>query len=508
MVRAVLSIAIWLAVSCSSARGGGIIRSDAGPRGRAQAKAPGSSRSGRPIAAGRRAAAVKAARKAPTASARALRHLAAAAAKRQAAKGAPITRRPPAPPPLTEEQIERRERLHRHAWLGWTRRQAATLQEISDQIAQVFDSGAALVRPPGVPPEGVARAQAPEEVCVPDAISEQPLAEDPAFQAQVASGRRASASKGIVFAGLVRDIGNSATALFAALRAAGSSFARYHIIVLENNSQDGTGERLSQECHLWDSWCFRLDVLQMARQKQEPGNRRRIENLVLLRHSLLQQVRRLVSTSPDSWHFVLMFDGDMFAGGSQGFHPSTLDALLGARAPLPAGSSDGEQTLFAEAPLDVVCANQLANWPHPGRYRDTFGLRNNTFMQYWHDGANETLEKLYFKGNRFIKLKSCFSGLALYSVRALMESGCNYTFEGEWECEHVVFNRCLSDSGFGRMALYPPLALRVNDTGVVSTRCAKLAQAEDLSLLQAQAAGPGRLEVWQAPAAQEPDLPL
>ena len=46
------------------------------------------------------------------------------------------------------------------------------------------------------------------------------------------------------------------------------------------------------------------------------------------------------------------------------------------------------------------------------------------------------------KRDGFVQVDSCFGGLTLYSLPAIIESGCEYD-ESTDDCEHVAFNRCL-----------------------------------------------------------------
>lgn len=306
-----------------------------------------------------------------------------------------------------------------------------------------------------------------KEVCVADPVGGPRLAEDPAFQRQAQTGHDVSASKSIVFAGLLRDIGSSSVQLMQTIRKAGSAFARYHIILLENNSGDNTRAWLETECdESKDVWCLELDLHNFDRA-QAMGNPKRVFHFTLLRQSLLGQVRRFVSDEPagSKWDYLVLFDGDMFAQNSGGFHPSMLDALLG----FPNVNT-----------WDVVCGNQLSNWPRAGRYRDTFALRRAEWQE---DRLPNSDKSLYFTGNKLVPVKSCFSGLALYSMKAIMNSGCNYTFQGEDTCEHVPFHKCLAESGYDKVALYPLLTNSVNDRGVVHQSCVGIGEKATAAMI-------------------------
>jgi len=316
-----------------------------------------------------------------------------------------------------------------------------------------------------------------EKLCVADTVGGATLAADASFQLQAQRGLRAAASKGILFSGLLRNIGTSGPRLLSSLRMVGDAFARYHIVLLENDSWDETRRELEGECKSTDVWCFELSIPRMEKHNQGQGQIDRVRNLVTLRQGLLEKVRQFVSLSPSpekySWDFLMFVDGDMFSKGSEGFHPSMVAALLGFPA---AGSASRDHNPFhapessavlAEEPWDGVCANQLANSPQPGRYRDTFALRTTN----WYNNKNYWQTQLYYSGNKLVPVKSCFSGLALYSMKALQTSGCNYSYEDKDTCEHATFNRCLADHGFDKFAIFPPLTNMVNDNGVSGVSC-------------------------------------
>jgi len=61
-------------------------------------------------------------------------------------------------------------------------------------------------------------------------------------------------------------------------------------------------------------------------------------------------------------------------------------------------------------------------------------------------------------------------------MRAIQASGCNYTFEDEKICEHVVFHRCLANRGYGKVAIYPALTNIANDQGVAKTSCVNIGE--------------------------------
>jgi hypothetical protein len=157
---------------------------------------------------------------------------------------------------------------------------------------------------------------------------------------------------------------------------------------------------------------------------------------------LLSKLREV--TKEGNFHWALLFDGDIFTEGSRGFNPATVHALFG-------------HPEFGH--FDMVCGNQMVG---DGMYRDVFGLRFKSLEENPIEPAGMAVGgKLWFSGKNLVSVASCFSGLAIYTRAALLDSACSYDFEGEDICEHVALHKCLAKEGHGRIALYPPMALRM-----------------------------------------------
>jgi len=304
-------------------------------------------------------------------------------------------------------------------------------------------------------------SQEHQQLCVPPAVGGCQLLQQDDFTDQVQEGRKAVSKKGLVIAGLLRDDGDSTRQLLQALHTVGNAFARHHLIIIENDSKDSTRQNMASECQGPHSWCFELKMSALG-PKQDVNVPHRVKHLTWLRQQLLHQVHKFVAPSHDSWEFLLMFDGDLFSEGNGGFNPMATLALFGFQ------EKTGGPTL-AESPPDAVCSNGIMNWWRgAGRFRDTFALRVDSFDENHPAGQ----EDFYYKGNQLVPLKSCFSGLALYSLPGLLQSHCDYTYESENVCEHVVFHRCLAEHGHGRVMLYPPWTVRFNNEGCDPLACA------------------------------------
>lgn len=303
-------------------------------------------------------------------------------------------------------------------------------------------------------------SQEDRRLCVPAAVGGcQLLKDESSFTHQVQDGKKAVSKKGVILAGLLRDDGDSTRKLLDSLHSVGSAFARHHMIIIENDSKDSTRHNMVRECQGPHAWCFELKLPALG-PKQDVSIPHRVKHLTWLRQQLLDKVHKFVSTSRESWEFLLMFDGDLFSEGNGGFNPMATLAMLGFR-------EKGGPTL-AESPPDVVCSNGIMNWWRgAGRFRDTFALRVRSFDENHPAGQ----EDFYYKGNKLVSLKSCFSGLALYSLPGLLQSQCKYTYKSEDVCEHVGFHRCLAEHGHGRVALYPPWTIRFDNSGLDPQAC-------------------------------------
>jgi len=114
-----------------------------------------------------------------------------------------------------------------------------------------------------LPEKRMSKDASEDQICAPTALGGERLVGDPAYQAQVQSGQVAASSKGIIFAGLMRDVGDSVGSLVGLLHKTGQAFARHHTIIVEGNSKDSTKANLEKECNFKQVSCFNLDIKQL-----------------------------------------------------------------------------------------------------------------------------------------------------------------------------------------------------------------------------------------------------
>jgi hypothetical protein len=338
-----------------------------------------------------------------------------------------------------EMDVDVEEAKHRIMSLNTVSARAAALERLDQSMATriVYESLQQTKLQPQVTAQLERKAPRPrdlKQVC----MLTNPQSDPTTFLAsrewheQVREGENFARSKRIVFAGLWREIGSSAASeIFNVLMALGSFFRDYQLIMLENDSKDDTVVGITRSCASVErAWCFTLTGLGKEVLHARAPNR--IVGLTALRQTLLMKVMEFDHSG--IFDYVMMVDADIYAQGNGGFDiASTLAAFS-----LPQRMS-----------ADAVCALQVAG--RTSRYYDTFA----------HRGPECTYANM--QSSTTCPAQSCGGGLVFYSLPAIRESHCNYTYVGETTCEHVPFNQCLARGGHGRIFLFKPWAIAMAD---------------------------------------------
>lgn len=266
-----------------------------------------------------------------------------------------------------------------------------------------------------------------------------------AFREQVQEGVKFAEDKRLIIAGLWRQVGTMGVKrIFEALIALGSFFLDYHMIMLENDSTDNTKAAVREQCGAEPrATCFLLNGL--GAEVLHAGAKNRVRGLTSLRQMLLTKVKEFDPSG--LFDFVLMVDGDIFSGGNAGFD------IAGALTAFTLTSEKGRKA-------DAVCAYQTAG--NSAKYYDTFA----------HRGPECPYTDLATKPS--CPAASCGGGMVVYTRKAIRESGCSYVFEGEKTCEHVPFNECLRNMGFGNILLHKPWCVSMYTGDRSEWRCAPL----------------------------------
>ena len=262
-------------------------------------------------------------------------------------------------------------------------------------------------------------------------------ARDPVLRALPDDILASAARHHVLLTGLCRDNAAMLPTTLAALEAMGQAFASYQILILENDSVDGTAELLQQQA----ARNPRLRVLHLELKRDLPvlygrSSVKRTQAMAALRNRLVQEIRGQAYQHVD---YVIVADLDLVALPS----PRAVQAAFRLN-------------------FDVACAHGI-NWHvhllGGSTHYDDFAFADVIGSRV--AGAciacsPVLLPPLQLDPHRTpaILVQSCFGGLAI--VRRGVFAACNYTGD---DCEHVGFNTCARLHGYDRIFLDPHMVV-------------------------------------------------
>ena len=230
----------------------------------------------------------------------------------------------------------------------------------------------------------------------------------------------------LVICGLARDVMHSLPVVMKKLDLLGSKFNDYKVVVIENDSNDGSLELLRHWEKINPKVVLISEKLGTPKWNSIPDPER-MKQMASCRNRYLDHIRSM----DFKFDYLLVFD---------------LDISLGF-------SYDGLAHTFSHVDWDVVGSNGILvppfgnPIPNPIFY-DAFAFRAKSLGEL----TTEEINALYFeRGEEMIPVESCFGGLAIYKQEAIMSEA---SYGGE-DCEHVVFHRNLATLGFDRQFLNP-----------------------------------------------------
>ena len=272
--------------------------------------------------------------------------------------------------------------------------------------------------------------------------------------AAVRQGLAAMRASNVTFVGIARDVGRRLPSVLAQVQNLAQEFRYSRAIFVEGQSNDNTPALLAAWVHA--SPHNRTAILKYFYDHHEQegffkGRKMPREGrLAAARNQALRAMRAM----PQQTEYVIVVDPDII-----GFDPHGVADTFAPRGHLT---------------WDAVCANGMMLH---GTYRDTFAFRtealNNTNVHWWDhepfDLYNLTasdkaaLKREYdahlhavrsmmdFSGassRGFVRVKSCFGGLAIYRTAAM--DGCEYEYREPrpphmLDCEHVLLHQCMID---------------------------------------------------------------
>ena len=279
----------------------------------------------------------------------------------------------------------------------------------------------------------------------------------------VRRGSTVAKTKTVVIATMLRDVADRIPVIRKKVEAAGELFSDYRVLVVENDSKDGTRERLLE----WVSENPRVTILGCGRNagvctlpktpktEGHSVDRGRIQKMVDLRNIYLDAIRRGDSATGRGNLDEIRGSEDLSSADYSFFWD--LDSISSVYL-------DGilhSIGLMSENPeVSVISANGLYRWGNFTIFYDTYALlhRGENFDvkdKRSHDIRKGLWEARYGRGDDPVEVDSGFGGFAIYRTEALLGEGVRYDMTpGEnIECEHVRLHKHLP----GKKILNPSL---------------------------------------------------
>lgn len=251
----------------------------------------------------------------------------------------------------------------------------------------------------------------------------------------------------IVIAGMVRDVESKLPMIMKRAEKLGEMFGDYRIVIVENDSADGTRRCLLK----WAKQNPKVTILGCGRNVKEcflglkatkghSVSRSRIEKMAHLRNIYLQEIKDIY---PD-FDYVAVWDMDIIGS-------IYLDGVANTMG-----------YFEKNANLGAMCAYGIYQWGPLKLYYDTFATieKGDNFhinSKTFHD-VKKGIGMQYKRGQSPIEMISCFSGFTIYRGDLLTNPKVYYdmTPKGNLECEHVRLHKKIISNG-SQMMLNPSM---------------------------------------------------
>ncbi len=246
---------------------------------------------------------------------------------------------------------------------------------------------------------------------------------------KIVSGTKYAKQKRVIIAALVRDVAERLPEIKVKAERMGRLFKDYRILIVENDSSDGTREKLLKWAAVNPKvtilGCgYNVDKCSVPNAPKTEGHhvdRTRIEKMVKLRNIYLDEIKK----NYRNYDYSIFWDLDMVSS-------VYLDGVMNTMG------------WFSENPsIDAICAYGFYRWGHLTLFYDTFALqhKNEPFhidMKTVHDVRKGLWEAKYDLGEDLVEVDSCFSGFTIYQISSLLPDNVVYDMSGpnNLECEH------------------------------------------------------------------------
>lgn len=241
--------------------------------------------------------------------------------------------------------------------------------------------------------------------------------------------------KSIVICVLLRDVSNKIKEIREKAEKLGKRFEDYRVLIVENDSKDGTRKKLLK----WRNDNDKVIILGCGinsekecriptAEKKTVGHnvdRERINKMVVLRNIYLDFVKKNMM----DYDYCAVWDMDVVG-------TVYIDGVANSLGYL----SDREN-------IDAMCSYGIYRWGPLKIYYDTYahideGDNFHINLKTIHD-IKKGLGVQYERGTPPVKVISCFGGFTIYKIKSLENKKYTFPSENNLECEHVTLNKQL-----------------------------------------------------------------